>query len=559
MKAGNDETGNATYRSIRNWVSCSGNSDDTVAVQRAFAESRHGAFTLLIDCPVRIHSGLDIERVIYIDDGTTVEFRGSGKFTVDNVMHPAFVLANVSGVTLTNWNVEYDASLPVDPDVHGYGHNGQFVAVAGHSQPSPAWNDLAMTSWLTANRSIVFDRSNGNVRSRWIGLTNACAVFFINGDTSNVKVTGMNVHVPTSAGADRFVPVVFQFSPNFKSNQTVTAKTPINGQFFAVPHDLVFSDVTLDGTYMGWVGGAQNVVFDHIRSHRYADLQDANGGNVGGVGKWFAPPHLFYIVYDNTLDPALFSNRIRIHDVVDDGPRIGAARDKGAGDTISGYAPSIKIGCNDCSVDAYKTTRPDGFLDVLFADGLRISNVNATFDSSFLNNLYPGWRFPSSPYANVTFENISLTDSAATTIYPPISDAPLASNRGILFRNVRVTLNRWAGTRPLVANITGEGSHVVLDYTILDTASRVMSVQNGAVSLRLEATPSRLSQAGSTDLTWTSKDASQCQANGSWAGPLGNQGTRTISVTGAGSHAFGVHCDTPGGALEIGLPVVVGP
>jgi hypothetical protein len=546
-------------KSIGNWVSCSGTSDDTEGVARAFAAARHAAFTLVVDCPVMVHSGLDIGRVVYIDDGTNVIFTGAGKFTVDNVMHPAFVMANSSGITLTDWNVQYDASLPADPDVGGFANNGKFVNVVGHTQPTSAWNDIAMTSWLAANRAVVFDRSEGIVRSRWVGATNACAIFFMSGDTSKVTISGLNVSVPSAAGADRFVPVVFQLSPNFRSNQKVTGKLPLTAQFYAVPHDLIFSDITLDGTYMGWVGGAQNVVFERIRSHRYADLQDARGENVGGVGKWFAPPHLFYLVYDNTEDPALFNRNIRIHDVVDDGPRIGSARDKNGTERLSGYALSIKIGCSDCSVDTYTTSRPDGFLDVLSADGLTISNVDATYDSAFLNNLFPGWRFPSSPYSNLTFENISLKDSAPSTVYPPIGDSPLAANKNLVFRNVQVKLNGWSGARPLLPNIVGQGNEVALDYFVEADASRIVSIQKGSVSLSLQGTPVRLSPGGSVTLTWKSKDARACAAGGAWTGTVPTAGSRTVQMIHPGSYHFSLKCEYANDSSAIDLPVVVAP
>jgi hypothetical protein len=406
---------------------------------------------------------------------------------------------------------------------------------------------------------VIFDRSEGAIGSRWVGSTNACAMFFINGDTSKVTITGMNVHVPRAAGAERFVPVVFQISPNFKSNQTVTAKLPLTAQFYAVPHDLTFSNITLDGTYMGWVGSAQNVVFEHIRSHRYADLQDPQGGNVGGVGKWFAPPHLFYLSYDAKGDPALFNRNIRIHDVVDDGPRIGSARDKAGEEKLSGYALSLKIGCNDCSVDTYTTTRPDGFLDVLMADGLTISNVNATYDSAFLNNLFPGWRFPSSPYSNLILENISLNDSSASTVYPPIGDSPLTANKNIVFRNVQVKLNRWSGSRPLLPNILGQANQVALDYSVAADASRIVSMQKNSDSLSLQGTPVTLKAGGSVTLTWKSEGANSCAAVSAWTGPVPTAGSRTVQLTRPGNYDFSLECQYANDTSVVNLPVVVGP
>lgn len=547
-------------KSIGNWVSCSGTSDDTAGVARAFAAARHGAFTLVVDCPVNVHSGLDIARVIYIDDGTTVEFSGAGKFTVDNVMHPAFVIANSSAINLTDWNVEYDASLPANPDVGGYANNGQFVPVAGRSQPSGPWSDVIMTAWLAANRGIVFDQSEGHAASRWIGTTNPCAIFFLTGDAFNISVTGMNVHVPAAAGADRFVPVVFQLSPNYKSNQTVTRKTPLTAQYYAVPHDLEFSNITFDGTYMGWVGNEQNVVFEHIRSHRYADLQDAKGENVGGVGKWFAPPHLFYLAYDrNKEDPSLYNRNIRIHDVVDDGPRVGTARDKGGADTISGYALSIKIGCNDCSVDTYTSTRPDGFMDVLYSDHLTVSNVEATYDSSFLNNAFPGWRFPSTDYTNLTFENISLKDLAQSSLQPPIAMSSRPVNDNVVFKNVRVTLNHWAGKGDLQPVAAGTNNVIVIDHSFSEDGSQLVTVQKGAMSHTLLATPATLKAGGATTLTWKSKQAASCSASGAWNGALESQGSRSVQLRAPGNYDFTMNCQGDSGSSSANVRVVAQP
>jgi len=324
-------------KSIRSWVSCDGTSDDATGVAKAFAAASHAAFTLVVDCPVRIHTGLDISRTIFIDDDTTVEFTETGKFTVDNTLFPAFVIANSSNITLTGWNVEYDASVPVKRIVDGY---SQTYHLAPGMQPAGAFNDYSITQWLAKNRGITFDARQGFVTSLWSGNTNVCAVFFISGDSSQVTVTGMQIGVPAAAGGDRFIPVVFSLNPNYKSNQTITAKTPITAQFVAVPHDLTFSNVSVDGTYMGWVGNTHDTVLENIQSRRYGDLQDSQGNHVGGIEKWFMPPHLIYFSHADSMDPALLNKNIQITNVVDEGVRIGRARDA-AGEVRSGNALSL--------------------------------------------------------------------------------------------------------------------------------------------------------------------------------------------------------------------------
>lgn len=542
-------------KSIHGWVSCDGRSDDAVGLAAAFAAAAHDAFTLVVDCPVRFAVGKDIGKTIFIEDDTSVEFTGAGKITVDNLFHPAFTLANVKNIVLTNWNVEYDGSLPVDHNIGGFEQNGRFVASGGTAQPAGAFNDKQLTPWLATKKAVIFDRSQGNVNSFWPGPTNVCALFYVSGGTSNLKVDGMHVSVPPDAGAERFVPVVFSFQENFKPNQSVSAKTPRSPEFVAVPHDMSFTNVVLDGTYMGWVGNIQNATFENIQSHRYADLQDENGGHVGGNGKWFAPPHLMYFSYNVNGDPGLFNRNIRIKNVVDDGPRIGTARDKGGGDSLSGYALSLKLGCVDCSVDGYRTNRPDGFMDVLASDGLTVSNVDATFDSSFLNDVFPGWRFPSPPYKRVTFKNITLKDMASVSDRAPIGDATQASNEGIVMQNVQVTLNRWTGKGLPVPNITGPGNHVVIDYQISSDSSRLQSVQTGSGVLTLLANPAIVAAPSETRLSWAAKGADACVASRDWRGSFGANGSQAVPMAHAGDYTFGVSCQTQGEPLAAAVVV----
>jgi hypothetical protein len=460
-------------KSIGAWVKCGGSEDQWDGVARAFQAARHSAFTLVVDCPLRVHIGTDIARTIFIDDGTSVEFSGDGKFIVDNVFHPAFVIANSSNIVLMDWDLEYDAGLPVDMKTGGYENAGKSVPSGSNAPPAGAFSSIRLTEWLTANRNVRFDKSQGPVDSIWTGPTNTSAVFFVTGDSGNIRVSGMRLHAPADAGGDRFVPMAFSLSANYKSNQRVTATTPRNPDYIAIPHDLVFSGIDLDGYYMGWQGNAQNVTLEKIRAHRYGDLQDAAGGNVGGVGKWFAPPHLFYFNYLLTGDSRLFNRNIRIHDVADTGPRVGVARDKGGSDPGSGFDMSLKIGGINCSVDEYTSSRPDGFVDVLSSDGLTISNVNASYDSSFLNDLYSGWRFPQAPYKRVVFKNILFKDVAAVSVQQPITPANQASNEGIVFTNVRVEINRWAGKGPLLPVIVGTGNSIDLEYFVAGDAARL--------------------------------------------------------------------------------------
>ena len=510
---------------------------------KAFEAARDDAFTLLIDCPVRLHSGLAADRSIFIDHNTTVQFSGSGKFVIDNLFHPAFVIANSSDIKLINWNVEWVGSMPVNPDVGGYILGGKFVASSGQTQPAGAFNDLVLTPWLETNRDIKFDETRGYVKPIWVGAVNTSAVFYITGNSANVVFTGLNLYVASSAGGSKFIPMAFSLSENWKSRQTVSGRTPITAQYVAMPHGLTFSGVTLDGTLMGWQGNARDVMFEHITSRRYSDLQDSGGKNVGGIKKWFPPPHLFYLNYGYDGDSKLFNANIHIDGVQDLGPRIGVARDKGGSDTVSGYALSLKLGCEDCSVDNYKSTRPDGFMDVLPSNNLTVSNVYASFDSEFIHDTFPpGIRFPSTGYTHVKFQDIQLVDTAASTLRGAVGHAVSPTNVGIVFSNVQMQMNRWAGSDLPLPVIGGRSNNVSLDMDMSAQSTQVSHLLYGSVASTLKATPTTVHAGGSTILTWSSAGARSCTASGAWSGAVPARGSRVVKVGSADNYDFNLSC-----------------
>jgi hypothetical protein len=420
-------------RSIRNWTHCDGKTDDNAGVVSALAAAKNNAFTLVVDCPVFIHVGTDVRRPIYFEDGTTVQFTGTGLFKVDNEQIPTFVLVNTSKIRLLGWRVQYVGQLPVEQHIN-YIENG--VPGPVPKMPSTTFTDGALTQWVTAHRGIHFV----GTRAPWPGCTDTSAIFLLMGNTRDVEFRNMKLFVAPDAKGSHFIPMGFASIAGGNSNASIAHQLPDTSGNFSVPSNISFSDIDLDGYYMGWQGSFQNTVFEHIRAHRYGDLQDDQGGNVGGIGKWFAPPHLFYLNYDPKI-PEVQNRQIRILDVIDYGNRVGVARDRGGSDSGSGFINSLKIGGIDSEVNGYKSYRPDGLLDLLTSTNLKISNVDATYDSSFLNNIYPAVRFPQAPYDHVTLENITLVDKAAATRQAPIWGTYSASNTQV---NVKVTINQLA-------------------------------------------------------------------------------------------------------------------
>jgi hypothetical protein len=276
------------------------------------------------------------------------------------------------------------------------------------------------------------------------------------------------------------------------------------------------------------------------------------------VGKWFAPPHLFYLNYIIAGDPALFNRKIRIHDVIDAGVRIGTARDKGGSDSISGYALSLKLGGADCSVDTYTSNRPDGFMDVLASNGLTVSNVTATYNSAFLNNLFPGLRFPQTPYKDVAFDNIALTDTAASSVQLPVGSATQASNENIIFKNAHTVINRWSGSGLPVPVVDGTGSSLSMDVSILGTNSRMVVAASQGLQVTLEATPVKLKIGQTTTLKWAAKGATSCSANGAWDGSVPSGGSRVVTSGAVGSYDYVFYCQNPDNSSNAVLPVEVG-
>lgn len=451
------KTATGTKRSIRNWVTCDGVTDDAKGVAQAFAAAANNAFILEVDCPVFIHIGMDVARPVFVDNDTTVEFTQDGLFIVDNTLIPAFVIANTSRVRLLNWNIEYIGSLPLNYLV-GYYDDGQWVAKSNYGNgPSMVFNDETLKQWLTDNRGIKFDWGN----PAWAGPTDMSSIFMISGSSSDIDVESMKAWVPKNAGVDHFIPMLFASIGSQASNQEYTFWTPIQAPFWAVPSNLTFSGISLDGAYFGFQGAANGMKISNVVSYRYGDLQDASGSNVGGVNLWFSPPHLFYFNYDPNEDPALANQDITIENVMDYGQRVGAPRV-----TSSGNCYSLKLGAIHGNVSNYISFRPDGFMDVLPSTGLTVSGTISSYDSSLLDGAYPLIRFPSGPYHQVTFTGMNMEDIAGSTADAPVWGNYDPSNTQITFSKTYINLNQWTGKgSPGKPYFAGTGNNIDIDVS----------------------------------------------------------------------------------------------
>ena len=100
-------TAGQVRKSIKEWVSCSETIDESAQLASALQAAANNAFTLVVDCPVRLHTGTASESSIAVPDGVTVEFEGAGEFLAQSNGPPALTVENPSEVTFNNWNYTY--------------------------------------------------------------------------------------------------------------------------------------------------------------------------------------------------------------------------------------------------------------------------------------------------------------------------------------------------------------------------------------------------------------------------------------------------------------------
>ena len=94
-------------KSIRAWVSCSETIDESLQLEQALLSAANNAFTLLVDCPVRFHTGTAATRSIAVPDGVTIAFKGAAEFLVVGSGPPALTVAHPAEVTFFDWNLTY--------------------------------------------------------------------------------------------------------------------------------------------------------------------------------------------------------------------------------------------------------------------------------------------------------------------------------------------------------------------------------------------------------------------------------------------------------------------
>lgn len=349
------------------------------------------------DCQVASLMGTDPSKGLFAPDGTDITFMPGGRWDVDAVGFPALAFMNAAGVIR--------------------GAKIRYTGTPGIAQPAAAakWNDGVAKKTLA---------QMGVAQGYWTGPTNTSALIAIRG-ASTVQLLGGKIYVDDDVTADRFPPVGVSMDPAYTPAGVLTLPTAVT-----------INDFELDGSLMGFVGAATNLNIARVVRRRYADLQDAAGGTVGGTNCWFAPPHWMYLQGGPTTPMTA-----KIEKAVDLAVYKGSALRR---PTASGFINSIKLELvNGSSIDDYLSYCVDGGLGILSnvaPTGGQVRNARFIIDTSVMSvdgkcAGTPGLFFPSSHVYPASDIEVSIRNLAANApAYTPPS--PTAGMR------VRVTVEQ---------------------------------------------------------------------------------------------------------------------
>lgn len=442
---------------------------DSLEAVRAAMDSIAGTNNvLIIDCPVKLAIGHDYTKPIFVNHRTNLTFTQNGEFIVDNTLIPVFAFHGTTDCTWINTTIKYIGTNAID------------YTAAPYTGVAQSFNDSNIKAWLIANRGNTFTSRS----AVWWGPTESCAIFMLRGQCNNLTFRDTRVYVPDGALAVNFAPHIFTMNGQWKTGLTgITSGTLETSANVAVPTNIDYDGLELDGYFMG-VQGAGDFTLSRGRFYRYADLQDAAGANIGGVGGWFAPPHAIYCnSYVSSSGGYTAPLKHTITDVIDFGIYVGNATRRSA--SGSGTLCSLKVEpANNSTIINYSTYRPDGVLDILgngSENGI-IKGLYGVYDSSVVcaaGNVF-GIRWPSGSYKNLHME-ATIVDTAVTPTGFPIGGSG-AANQDI-FLDLKVSMNDWpAGATWAPGLGTFKGTNVNINLMLFLDACNATQTFRGCVS-----------------------------------------------------------------------------
>lgn len=452
----------STYTNGTFTVDSTGLIDSTAAVQAALNVAASLGLWVIWDCPIFLQCGNDYTKGIFVPNFSKVIFVGAGVCITDGVGVHTFNFINVHDWRWENTQVKYIAGTAPSA-ITAFGVFGiQYQSTTFGTNLNHV-NDITITNYLVSSGANTF---SGGAIAQGGGPTNGCAIFNISGNCYSGSFTGKSAaYVPAGAAACAFIPVLFALGPNWNQGLAVSGATVAGPATMKVPHDISWEDWTLDGTLMGWVGGGgYNLHFKNIIGIRYSDLQDASGGNIGGVaylgGPWFAPPHLIYMdsgAYAGGNFPSSFD----IANVYDEGQYVGAS---GRRSPSSGYMHSLKCDMgNGSSINNYTSLRPDGLWQCLGRGypGGRATGMFGQGDTTLASNLLTISGVGAGVCLNNVFIEAKLIDTA------PIPAAfPMGSDVTVGNSNLHIDVETFSLDYPVGATwqpgfgVAGDGNFV---------------------------------------------------------------------------------------------------
>lgn len=433
------------YLSAYPGVDPTGATDSRAAVNSALQSIAGTNKTLIWDCQIYINIGSNANAPIFVASGTNVQFSPTGILYSDGLGLPTFCFINCHDCTWKDVQFQYCAGLA--PSANGIGSQFSYGAIAAPSGatsgtvPSNAsgFNTTQLTAYLTANSGNTFT-SGGT--ALWAGPTNASAVFMIRGNSYRLYFTGSKSRffVPDGVLACYFIPTLFTMDAQWNVGLTgITSSTVASAANTTVPSEIYFNNVTIDGCLMGIVGSPSSWQSNNLVGNRYSDLQDASGGNVGGAGTPYSPPHLIYTISN------FVGTQTKVYNTQDNGIYVGTATRRS---TTSGYINSLKCSPHNGSVCVgYTSLRPDGGWDIVtdsFGGGGDFRGMYIRHDTSQGSGNF-AVRFPASPPlidVNVSLEALDV--AAVPQAFPINGDGTLTNTGNNL--SYKVTVQDWPNT-----------------------------------------------------------------------------------------------------------------
>lgn len=420
------------YLSTYPGIDPTGVSDSWAAVNAAFQAYAATGITIVVDCPIRMTIGYQINRTIFVKSGTNLFFTPTGKFLVDNTLVPVFCFYLTTDCEWINETIEYVGTNPLDWTAPPY------------SSASNFWINTTLLNYLSATFNILF--TGGATPTNPGGPDAVTSLHLFLGGSARCRFINPRGFVPQGTLPQSFI---FQWAVGglgFNANQTVTNSTTNTTANSQIPTDITFTDMSLDGYYNGF-GGTWSITIDGLKAYRYSVLQDSSGGTYGGVNTWVGPPHLTYMP-----DPVPGFNAISsIRNVTDYGVYVGGSTRNSV--STWGSMQSLKMNmANNTTIENYTSLRPDGGAQLLLANAGNefgyIKNMNIVFNSGTVTadgSIIPGLWFPSAnPYTYMVMQNITINDLNPEPTQFPIAGLANSGNSNCSVTGLNVYMNDWA-------------------------------------------------------------------------------------------------------------------